>query len=279
MLLLNNQRVKYFIFSGGEIQVKLPEPTERGTAFLTWKPNQTSDIMLLLLTVNALRHQGINDIQLEILYLPYARQDRVCAAGEAFSLEVIIQLIDSIKFSAIELHDVHNYEKTKALFKNNTRLVNLTPMHQFHDNPRLDHLLHGGMLLCAPDEGALSRIAEFEAHYDCPKPISLTKIRNPDTGKITGMTLNPHDHDLSKFDVLIIDDICDGGQTFIDAAYLLREKGVKNLYLYVTHGIFSKGLENLLNYFEHVYCHHVRHDSLYQSDEYLTILQEFHSVL
>ena len=36
-------------------------------------------------------------------------------------------------------------------------------------------------------------------------------------------------------------DICDGGQAFLPIAKQLKEKGAL-VYLYVTHGIFSKGL-------------------------------------
>ena len=45
----------------------------------------------------------------------------------------------------------------------------------------------------------------------------------------------------------MIDDICDGGRTFIECAKLLKAAGVGSMALYVSHGIFSKGLDPLEN--------------------------------
>ena len=52
----------------------------------------------------------------------------------------------------------------------------------------------------------------------------------------------PSDTLLSNRRILIVDDICDGGATFVGLAKELRAAGAKKVYLYVTHGIFSKGL-------------------------------------
>jgi ribose-phosphate pyrophosphokinase len=45
--------------------------------------------------------------------------------------------------------------------------------------------------------------------------------------------------------VIIVDDICDGGRTFIELAKVLKSNKVKNITLFVTHGIFSKGVDAL----------------------------------
>jgi ribose-phosphate pyrophosphokinase len=42
--------------------------------------------------------------------------------------------------------------------------------------------------------------------------------------------------------VLIVDDLCDGGGTFTAHASVLLAAGATAVDLYVTHGIFSKGL-------------------------------------
>ena len=76
---------------------------------------------------------------------------------------------------------------------------------------------------------------------------------------------------------LIVDDICDGGRTFLEAAKILKEETTGKLFLYVTHGIFSKGIDELLEHYEHIYCHHVLDDSRYQTTDRLTILRSFHN--
>lgn len=60
-------------------------------------------------------------------------------------------------------------------------------------------------------------------------------------------------------DYIIIDDICDGGATFLNIAKEIRNNHFKSLYdikiyLIVTHGIFSKGFDELSKYFDGIYC-------------------------
>lgn len=52
---------------------------------------------------------------------------------------------------------------------------------------------------------------------------------------------------------LIVDDICDGGGTFIGLAEELKRKNAGKIYLAVSHGIFSKGIDKL-DFLAHVYA-------------------------
>jgi len=89
------------------------------------------------------------------------------------------------------------------------------------------------------------------------------------------MNFEKYNRNVEGYNILIVDDICDGGATFNQAAQILKEKGAVNLYLYVTHGIFIKGLDLLQENFEHIVCHHVLHDDKFQTTDKLTILREF----
>jgi ribose-phosphate pyrophosphokinase len=52
---------------------------------------------------------------------------------------------------------------------------------------------------------------------------------------------------------LIVDDICDGGRTFIELAKVLRPLTNGSIFLYVTHGIFSQGLDVFKGVIDHIY--------------------------
>jgi ribose-phosphate pyrophosphokinase len=71
----------------------------------------------------------------------------------------------------------------------------------------------------------------------------LSKKRDVASGKLTGFSLMAGD--VRGRDLLIVDDLCDAGGTFIGSAQVLREAGAHSVSLYVTHGIFSKGVEHL----------------------------------
>ena len=71
-----------------------------------------------------------------------------------------------------------------------------------------------------------------------------------------------------------IDDICDGGQTFISLAQSLKKQGAAEIFLYVTHGIFSKGLDQLKTCIQHIYCYHlVGHHLDSHHPSFITILK------
>ena len=53
---------------------------------------------------------------------------------------------------------------------------------------------------------------------------------------------------------IIIDDICDGGRTFIELAKEIRKQTDKPIYLIVTHGIFSAGFEKLSDELDGIFC-------------------------
>ena len=60
--------------------------------------------------------------------------------------------------------------------------------------------------------------------------------------------------DLGRRDVLIVDDICDGGRTFIAIAEELYKRNAGRVFLAVSFGIFSNGFDELSENFKHVYC-------------------------
>jgi len=82
---------------------------------------------------------------------------------------------------------------------------------------------------------------------------SLTKVRDIKTGKILRTeipTLDQH----ADLKYVIIDDICDGGRTFIELAKAIKgSRPSAKVYLVVTHGIFSAGFKELSQYFEGIY--------------------------
>jgi ribose-phosphate pyrophosphokinase len=274
MLLLNNAPIKHFYFSGGEIQVQLPELILEERVKLLWKPTKPDHIILLGLTVNALHELGITDIDLDILYLPYGRQDRVCSPGEANSLKFICQFINALDVSCVRIWDIHNADATACLLPNNY-IWHWEAFDVFARYNLLNNFDLSNLILCAPDKGAKQRVDKIVNHFQLDDAVYLEKNRNPTDGRITSLYFNPHNRSVNSYDVMVVDDICDAGATFIMAADTLKAQGAEKLYLYVTHGIFSEGLDELLQHYEHIYCHHVLHDSLFKNDSRLTIIQEY----
>lgn len=236
---------KSFVYSGGEVSVKLEQKFPKFKTLLILAFLKSSDdIMLLLNITDALRRQygfSIN-LHLHLDYCPYARQDRVCDEGEAFGLKVFANLINSLNFNSVCILDPHS-DVAPALI-NNCHTQPLNDAFNPTDAIGIDYLV-------SPDAGANKKVFKLSQELDIPM-IRADKVRDVKTGQITETIV--YADDLTGERVMIIDDICDGGRTFIELAKQLIAKGAK-VDLYVTYGIFSKGKEVLREAgIENIYC-------------------------
>lgn len=249
---------QFLQFSGGERHIQLAESILgklTGTVKVRADIRSSNDVMDYLLLENVLFELGLS-VNLEVPYFPYARQDRACAAGQAFSLDVMTRLLNTNSFDrninlqqTITVWDCHS-EKTIDLLKKNTRfseVINISPADIIQQSPHLvDIIAATNTVLICPDHGAIARttvIAESlkNSQNGQPSIICCEKQRNPSTGKILNSKVNATD--LTERTAVITDDICDGGATFIGIAQELRKLNCQHIVLYVTHGIFSRGLD------------------------------------
>lgn len=231
------------------------------------------DIINLLLLTDCIKRQYCDrnmHIALTIPYFPYARQDRVCNKGESLSVKVIADLINAQKYDVVYIKDAHS-EVTPALLNNcfNIKVNSACSALKFVRKPE-------NTILVSPDAGANKKVYEFAKVHGYDKVIRADKTRDVATGKITGTkvywnqeyidnsgesTMFPTSIITDK-DFLILDDICDGGRTFIELAKELRKLTTGNIYLYVTHGIFTKGISELATLFEHVYVSNLMNENV-----------------
>jgi ribose-phosphate pyrophosphokinase len=109
------------------------------------------------------------------------------------------------------------------------------------------------IVLVSPDAGAYKKIFDVAKEFGIQNIITANKVRDLKTGNIIRTeipTLDPH----KDLKYVIIDDICDGGRTFVELAKVMKEnRPTSKIYLVVTHGIFSKGLEELGDYFDGIF--------------------------
>ena len=235
MIFINRNKIESFIFPGGEVNVKVSH--EDCEVYIRASLNSSNDIMELMLVANALKHNNCKIQALHIPYIPYARQDRVCNKGEALSIKVFSDLINSINSNMVVGWDVHS-NVTSALINN---FINWPPQRFIVRNKDLFNILKDKKtLICSPDAGAKKKVYEVAKIFCNDWIITGNKVRNIETGEITSTEVDVGY--LKGENIVIIDDICDGGKTFIELAKVLKNKGAGKIYLYVTHGIFSKGM-------------------------------------
>jgi len=228
-------------FSGGEEHVKLSTNHVGYHAEIKAYIRDSAGIMQLALIKDAL--DGINcdkiPVSLVLPYVPYARQDRRCEPGEAFSLKVFARILNGMGFDSVFISDAHS-DVAPALIEN---CVNITQSALFTYSPVFASGFHSDdTLLCSPDGGALKKIHSISKIFN-KDVIDATKVRCTKTGQI--LETRVHCDSLEGKNVWIIDDIVDGGRTFTELAKVLKQKGAEQVNLWVTHGIFANGKQYL----------------------------------
>lgn len=200
-----------------------------------------NDFMLLAQLVEAVRHQtDVLVSHLDLPWLPWARQDRHMVSGDSFALKVFASQLNTLQFDKVKVLDPHSdaaaaaIENLVAIGQERCLLQSATLPHLFQQN---------ALMLVAPDAGALKKIDAASRAAGVEEYAILSKKRDVASGKLTGFSLMAGD--VRGRDMLIVDDLCDAGGTFIGSAQVLREAGAHSVSLYVTHGIFSKGVEHL----------------------------------
>ena len=181
------------------------------------------------------------------------RQDRINIEGDTlFTAKSVGKLINSLGLSRVIVLDPHSDVSSAVIDRCAVVHVDDIWCDQLGDEPG-DY-----EAIVAPDAGAAKRAAKIAGLLELPLKQGFKK-RDVSTGKLAGfgvesmLDLRDPEHPNYEPKVLVVDDLCDGGGTFIGLADELDREGVR-ADLFVTHGIFSKGTSELLKRFERLIC-------------------------
>lgn len=232
MIYLNGDVVNVTLFPDNTSQVwKLDEShLTKESIKITWEFSHEGEIMQLA-ELKMLLDNYVDRVYLYIDYLPYGRQDKSISNDNTFALHTFAKILNSLNFTEVWILDPHSrialgaINKSEAVFPHEPlgRAIRATTSN----------------LICYPDSGAVSKYINV---YYFPDYIYGEKVRDQATGYISSYKLVG---ECKGKRVLIVDDICDGGKTFELLAKDLYEAGAENVSLFVTHGLFTKGLQPL----------------------------------
>ena len=233
----NEINFQNFTFSGGEPHIKIASNFDvNQIVTITHRLNSFNDLGLLCVAVDALRRMEVKIINIFIPYFPAARQDRVMIPGEPLSVKVYADILNAMNLNKVTVFDAHS-EVTPALVNN----CEVIPNHKFITE--VLKTVGNNVKLISPDGGALKKVYKLSEFLGGIDVVECSKSRDVKTGKLSGFKV--YDDNLQGMNCLIVDDICDGGGTFIGLAEELKKKNAGKLYLAVSHGIFNKGFEDL----------------------------------
>ena len=243
MLKLNGHVVTPTMFPDKTSQVwKLPPELLEARFFsIAWDFESEAEF-LHLAQLKFLLSNVPSGVDLYISYLPYARQDKFAFAPEdlnqvTFALFPFLSLLESLDFASVTIVDPHNENALRYGFPN--------AYVEFPEAALKAAISEvSANVVLFPDAGAKNRYKNLSKFKGLPVvQLCATKARNQSTGEITDLVL-PVIPKNSR--VLIVDDICDGGATFIKLAKAIAETyPVESLSLFISHGLFTKGTQVL----------------------------------
>lgn len=221
--------------------------------FIKSRLNNFQDLELICCSVASLTELGIKNIHLYTPYFLGSRSDRKFEeASNNYLKKVICPIINSLNFQSVTVWDPHS-DVLEACLNNFKKINNLALV-----DDALSYLIkdeeEDQIVLVSPDAGSYKKIFDVAMNFGIKKIITASKARDLKTGEIL-QTVIPELNQDNNLKYVIVDDICDGGRTFIELA-----KGIKSsrptaeIYLIVTHGIFSGGFYSLNEVLDGIFC-------------------------
>lgn len=226
-------------FADSECRVRVEEEVEGKDVFIIQSLSNPVDeyLMEFLLLGDAVKRGEAAKIIAVLPYHGYARQDRVHRAGECLSAHVVAKLIESIGFDKLITVELHN-ETILGFFE--MPVVHVSGLDIFKDEIAR---MGKNVVVITPDAGALKRSQRFSEGLDVPLAL-IEKKRDLNTAhKILSMRVVG---DVSGKTAVIVDDVIVTGGTLINAAYLLKQKGVREVIAIATHADFVGGADKIL---------------------------------
>ena len=235
MIIALGDTVKQNHFPDGTLNLRITDEmydrlnylrNSKSCATIHWRYENDSEIFTIQCLVDKIRELApTTQIKLWMPYIPHARMDRA-HVNDCLTLKTFCNIINSMRFMDVWVLNPHSDVSTALL--NNCRVI---PTKIF-DTPLADIMRNENTIMMYPDAGAAKKFSTF---IQQPYIIGL-KNRDWNTGKILDYQLViPDGKSIEGKDVVIMDDICSKGYTFLCAAQALKRAGARDIYLYIDH--------------------------------------------
>ena len=238
-LKLINSNIKRF--ADGEIYVEINENIRGNSIFVIQSISTPANdnLMELLICIDALRRSSAKNITAVIPYFGYARQDRKIVPRTAISAKLVSNLITNAGAHRIVTVDLHAGQ-IQGFFDIPVDNLFSTPIFSKHIKKNISNK---NLICVAPDVGGVERARALGKKLNVG--LAIVDKRRPAPGKSQVMNIIGN---VKGKNCLLVDDIIDTGGTIVNAAKALKEKGAKDVYVYVTHGVLSgKAVEQINN--------------------------------
>lgn len=219
-------------FADGEIYIEINENIRGNSIFIIQSISSPANdnLMELLLCIDALKRSSAKNITAVIPYFGYARQDRKVVPRTSISAKLVSNLITKAGADRVVTLDLHAGQ-VQGFFDIPVDNLFCTPIFVRHVNKNINKK---NIICVAPDVGGTERARALGKLLDVG--LAIVDKRRPSPGKSQVMNVVGN---VKNKTCVIVDDIIDTGGTIVNAAEALENRGAKEVYVYITHGVLS----------------------------------------
>ena len=219
-------------FSDGEIYVEINENIRGNSIFIVQSSSSPANdnLMELLLCIDALKRSSAKNITAVIPYFGYARQDRKVVPRTSISAKLVSNLITKAGADRVVTVDLHAGQ-IQGFFDIPVDNLFSTPIFARHVKKNIKSK---NIVCIAPDVGGTERARALGKILNVG--LAIVDKRRPKPGQSQVMNVIGEVKDKT---CVIVDDIIDSGGTIVNAAKALKDRGAKEVYVYITHGVLT----------------------------------------
>ena len=219
-------------FSDGEIYIEIHENIRGNSIFIIQSVSSPANdnLMELLLCIDALKRSSAKNITAVIPYFGYARQDRKVVPRTSISAKLVSNLITNSGADRVVTLDLHSGQ-IQGFFDIPVDNLFATPIFARHIKRKIKTK---NMICVAPDVGGTARARALGKMLNVG--LAIVDKRRPAPGKSVVMNVIGN---VKGKTCIIVDDIIDSGGTIVNAAKILKQRGARDVHVYVSHGVLS----------------------------------------
>lgn len=230
-------------FADGETLVELDQTVRGKKVYIvqsTFKP-VNEKLMELLIAIDCIKRSSASDIVCVIPYFGYARQDRKAKPRQPISARLVADLLKVAGANRVVTIDLHAAQIQGFFSFPVDDLTTIPMMGQYF--LKKEDFNADEFVVVSPDHGGTTRARKLADILN--SSIAIVDKRRPrpnvcEANNVIG--------DVENKNCILVDDICDTGGSLCAAAKLLKEKGAKDIYVSLAHGVFSgEAIERIEN--------------------------------
>lgn len=247
IILKNNQSAHFTLISYPDrqhsIKLSLNKLNVKEPISIECRIRNFGELEVLFCLVNALRKNDFYVASVTFVYLFGMRSDRAFEVGEPnYFRDVLAPVINLLK-THIYVLAPHNIDQ----------------LHYIDAVPCYDSIVMEGIRI-GGDASVKRWFTKVHIYFNKERKEKISVTLAYD---FEGLS------DKNHKEITVIDDLCDGGATFIaEGEYLKQRFPDKKLKLFVYHGLFTQGVHGLLGYYDEIIC-----TNSYQDIDHLQVKQ------